>query len=128
MLKLIYIESDFCLELLHQSLEGWVNTRSLLALRSGTSLWVDPCSASFLLPLDLEYLSDLKREAQRDKGIIEVCLCDDEYVEVSLEGTWVSSEQDSEEGVFVTRISDRAEFFLYKLWLEAQTEASVIIE
>ena len=128
MLKLIYTENDFCLELLHQSLEAWVNTRALLALRSATSLWVDPCSASFLLPLDLPYLYDLEREAQREADLIEICQCDDEYVEVILEGTWLSSEPDHEEGVFVMRMGDRAESFLYQLWLEAQSVASVIIE
>ena len=66
---------------------------------------------------------------QRENGdIITISLCDAEYVEVSLQGTWLVSDPNSEEGIFFTAMSDRAEFFLYKLWQEAQTLASLVSE
>ncbi len=129
MLKLIYIESGFRLEHLAQSLEDWVTARVILALRAGTSLCVEPSTASFLLPSDLPHLIDLEKVVQgENREIIELSLCDAEYVEVSLQGTWLASEPDSEEGIFACAISDRAEFFLYKLWQEAQAFASAIGE
>ncbi|MGK7875107.1 MAG: alr0857 family protein [Xenococcaceae cyanobacterium] len=129
MLKLTYTENGFRLEHLAQSLEDWVKTRVLLALRAGTSLCVEPSTASFLLPADLPLLVDLETVVQGENGeIIELSPCDAEYVEVSLQGTWLVSNPDSEEGIFACAMSDRAEFFLYKLWQEAQTAASVVKE
>jgi hypothetical protein len=49
-------------------------------------------------------------------------------VEVSLRGTWVSTSAESDEGVFVVALSDRVEFFLFKLWQLSQTYASCMSE
>ncbi|MDJ0735221.1 MAG: hypothetical protein QNJ47_14350 [Nostocaceae cyanobacterium] len=129
MLKLTYTETSFYLECLAQSLEGWIAQRVILALRVGQSLWVQPSTASFLLPVDLPGLEQLEVEVQRDRGEI-VCLdiCDSEYVEVTLRGSWLCEGSEDAVGVFVTTMSDRSEFFLHKLWLEAQAAASVISE
>jgi hypothetical protein len=129
MLKLTYTENGFHLERLAQSLEEWVTTRVVLALRSGTGLCVEPSAAAFLLPADLPYLSDLEKLARSEMdGSIELSFCDGEYVEVVLQGSWLSDELDSEEGIFVTRLSDRAEFFIDKLCQEARMGASVVNE
>lgn len=129
MLKLTYVENGFKMELLSQSLEDWVTVRVLLALRSATPLCVEPSTASFLLPADLPYLSNLNALArQEDSDVLEMAVCDEDYVEVSLYGTWLSSDPKSDEGVFVTAMSDRVEFFLFKVWQEAQTLASVARE
>jgi hypothetical protein len=127
MLKLTYTENGFNLEHLTQSLEEWVTARVILALRSGTGFYVEPSTAAFLLPVDLPYLSDLAKLIQKENGdSIELSFCDGEYVEVILQGTWLASAPDSEEGIFVTLMSDRTEFFLYKLWQDAQIGASVV--
>ena len=75
MLKLTYTENSFYLELLTESVEEWIQTRVLLALRVGHSLCVEPSNASFLLPVDLPGLGQLHAELERDnnKEIIEVC-------------------------------------------------------
>ncbi len=120
MLKLIYTENGFDLEPLTQGLEEWVTNRVLLALRSGTDLSVQPSTAAFLLPSDLTYLEDLVNAAQTQVGeILAVNICDRQWVEVVLQGTWLTSEPDSEEGLFVCQLSDHAEFFLHELWQEA---------
>ncbi len=49
-----------------------------------------------------------------------------DYVEVSLAGTWVTSESESEEGIFVVAMSQREEFFIYQLWQDAQNTISVL--
>jgi len=122
MLKLTYTETGFHLERLAQSLEEWVAQRVILALRVSTSFCVEPSTASFLLPADLPELSVLETLIQREgTDEIGLSMCDAEYVEVSLRGTWLSADPEGEEGVFVTAMSDRTEFFLFKLWHEAQT-------
>ncbi|HBB30617.1 MAG TPA: hypothetical protein DC064_01875 [Cyanobacteria bacterium UBA9273] len=129
MLKLTYTETSFYLERLAGSLEEWVATRVTLALRAGSTLYVEPSTASFLLPADLPELVDLEKVMQyhRAEGIT-LSVCDADYVEVSLKGTWMTSEPNGEEGVFVVSSSDRTEFFLCKLWQESQTYVSATQE
>ena len=119
MLKLTYTENGFYLERLAQPLEEWVTARVVLALRAGTPLCVEPSTASFLLPADMPHLRHLERQ-QEGEDAIALCVCDAEYIEVSLKGTWLTSDVDSEEGVFVTSMSYAVEFFLLKLWEESQ--------
>ncbi len=129
MLKLTYTESSFYLECLTLSLEEWVAQRVILALRVGQSLCIEPTTASFLLPIDLPGVEILRAEAKRDdRGIIALCACDAQYMEVTLRGSWLLDSSKDAVGVFFTAMSDRAEFFLHKLWQEAQACASVMSE
>lgn len=122
MLKLTYTETGFYLEILPQFIEDWVTARIILALRVGQKIYVEPSTASFLLPADLPGIELLKTQVQREGSqIIALDICDAEYIEVSLFGTWVTSNAEGDEGVFVTVMSDRTEFFLFKLWQEAQS-------
>ena len=129
MLKLTYTDNSFYLECLTQSLEEWVAQRVILALRVSQSLRVEPTTASFLLPLNLPGVERLKTEVNRhDSQIMGLCKCDPEYLEVTLDGSWLSDGNDDAVGVFVTTMSYSAEFFLYKLWQESQVCASVVTE
>lgn len=129
MLKLTYIETGFYLEYLAKSLEDWVQERVVLALRVGESLYIEPTTAAFLLPVDLPGLETLVVEIRRlDPESISLSAGDAEYIEVSLNGTWVSLNADSEEGVFVAAMSHSIEFFLLKLWQDSQVSTSVLSE
>ncbi|MBD6620247.1 hypothetical protein FNW02_31790 [Komarekiella sp. 'clone 1'] len=130
MLKLTYTDRSFYLECLTLSLEEWVAQRVILAMRVGQCLCIEPSTASFLLPIDLPGVEVLKAEVKRDdREIITLCACDTEYMEVTLRGSWLSNGSEDAVGVFVTTISDRAEFFLHKLWQESQeSSASVMSE
>jgi hypothetical protein len=129
MLKLTYTESSFDLECLTLSLEEWVAQRVILSLRVGQSLCIEPSTASFLLPVDLPGVEVLRAEVKRDdREIIALCASDTQYMEVTLQGSWLSDSSKDAVGVFFTTMSDRAEFFLHKLWQEAQACASVMSE
>lgn len=125
MLKLTYTENGFYLERLAQPLEEWVTARVILALRAGTNLCVEPSTASFLLPADMPQLRHLERH-QEGEDAIALSLCDAEYIEVSLKGTWMTSDIDGAEGVFVTSLNYAIEFFLIKLWEESQIRTSCL--
>ncbi|MGF1540902.1 MAG: alr0857 family protein [Pleurocapsa sp.] len=127
MLKITYIENGFYLEYLSESVATWMARRALVYLRAAISIYTEPSTACIIIPHDLA-ISGLLEKLQADGEIIELTFCDEGYVEVSLLGTWVSSNQDSEEGIFVCDLSDRAETFLYKLWQKSQTGASVMSE
>ena len=127
MLKLTYMETDFHLEYLTQSLEEWIQSRVIFALRVCQPLCVEPSTASFLLPVNLSGLEGLQAELKYDdRKILSLCVCDPECIEVTLRGAWLSDGHEDANGLFVTEISDRTEFFLHKLWLEAQNCASVM--
>ncbi|BAY27005.1 hypothetical protein NIES2100_68260 [Calothrix sp. NIES-2100] len=129
MLKLTYTERSFYLECLSLSLEEWVAQRVILALRVGQSLCVEPSTASFLLPVDLPGVERLKAEVKRnDSEIIELSTCDSQYLEVTLRGSWLSDGSEEAVGVFVTTMSDRTEFFVHKIWQEAQACARAMSE
>ncbi|MBP5971785.1 hypothetical protein HW132_03315 [Brasilonema sp. CT11] len=138
MLKLTYTETSFCLECLVQSLEEWVQARVILALRVGQSLCVEPSTASFLLPVNLPGVEILKALVNRENSeIIALVNCDHECVEVTLRGYWLSNGSQDGDGIFITASSDSSygehsasftEFFLHKLWQEAQHRASVMSE
>jgi hypothetical protein len=51
---------------------------------------------------------------------------DDEFVEVSLSGSWVASDRGASEGMFLSVMSNRAEFFIYKLWQMSETHISLL--
>ena len=125
MLKLTYTENGFYLERLAQPLEEWVTARVILALRAGTNLCVEPSTASFLLPANIPQLRHLERH-QEGEDAIALSLCDAEYIEVSLKGTWMTSDIDGAEGVFVTSLNYAVEFFLIKLWEESQIRTSCL--
>lgn len=126
MLKLTYTETGFYLEYLAQPLEEWVMARVALSLRAGFPISIEPSTASFLLPADLPSLSHLEAKVQREgEEAIALCLCDAEYIEVSLQGTWISSDSE-DEGIFVTSMNYAVEFFLLKLWEQSLTRTQCL--
>jgi hypothetical protein len=126
MLKLNYTETGFHLEHSTQSLEEWVAMRVVFALRVGESIYVEPSTASFLLPADLPQLNSLATAIER-YGTDEVVLekCDAEYVEICLQGSWLASAAENDAGVFVTSLSYAIELLLFRLWQEAQMSAAL---
>lgn len=124
MLKLTYIETGLYLERIAAPLEVLVAQRVILALRSGQPLHVEAGRASFLLPADAPGLAHLEMVLRQEQSQITVTPVDDEYVEVSLYGSWIAERADAHEGMFVTTVSDRAEIFVYKLWQATQSHVS----
>ena len=127
MLKITYTENGFFLERLPDSLEIWLSQRLLVCLRAAASVYVEPSTASLLLPVDLPYFRDLQ-VLEDGNNVIEFNLCDDYSAEVSLQGNWITTDKDSEEGIFVCNLDERTEFFLYQLWKEGNFDPSLIGE
>lgn len=126
MLKLTYTESGFYMERLAQAPEHLVALRAILAMRVGQKIVVEPSSAACLLPVNLPELSMLEVAVQKEGGeAIALCVADDEFVEVSLGGTWISVDPEYENGIFITALSDRIELLLLKSWQATEANASV---
>jgi len=123
MLKVTYLEDEIYLEQLDKSIEVWKKDRILVNLRAAIGIYVESSIASVVLPITSR-VSSLVKLAQGQP--IELVPCDEEYLEISLMGTWLAQDRDSEEGVFVCELSREIENCLYQLWQEAQIGTSVI--
>ena len=126
MLKITYTENGFYLERFNESLETWLSNRVLVCLRATASVYVEPSTASLLLPIVLPYFRDLEALEDSSTNVLELNLCDEYSAEVSLQGTWVTTDEDNEEGIFVCNLEERTEFFIYQLWKEGNFDPSLI--
>lgn len=125
MLKLNYTEMGLYMERTMVTPELLIAQRVALAMRLGQSLQVEPGHASFLLPADLLELQQLELALQRDRSAtVAVIPVDHQFVEVSLCGSWIAENQAAHEGMFLTLMSDRTEFFIYKLWQMSSVQIS----
>ncbi|MDY6900964.1 MAG: hypothetical protein SWZ49_23210 [Cyanobacteriota bacterium] len=114
MLKLTYTDNKINLDCLKQPLEDWINTRVLISVRSSTSIYIKPSTASILVPVDSPLAAKL--EKLKSKNIVEFCRCDADSVEIVFKGTWLTSSVTSEAGVFITEVEGKAEQLLQSMF------------
>jgi hypothetical protein len=121
MLKFIYTETPLHLELLSVDLEDWVEQRRSFAGTIGQSLLISSGSATFLLPEPIFEVTAIDFYLHCE-GIQDVSVerCDLNYIEVALNGYWLCNELDPINGIFIARLPDRVELYLWQLWCVAK--------
>lgn len=125
MLKLTYIESGLHMEQFVSSVEVFVANRVILAMRSASTIHIEPGCASFLLPINTPDLSLLKDAIRKEcRKTISLGVVEADYVEVSFKGVWIAATPNAEEGIFVSAFSDRVEFYLHRVWQLTQEQVS----
>lgn len=126
MLKLTYLDNDFHLERFATSLEDWVTARLTFLLRVGEPISLDKTTASFLLPADLPEMRLLENQVRHQvDDRIALDRVDGDDMEVSLQGTWLTSNPQAEEGIFLVELGDRTEFLLFHLWMASKTQTAM---
>lgn len=112
MLKLIYTEMGCHLEPVSLSLQDWLQHRIRFALSLGEPIWVDSSRGSILLP----------RSATTDPRLAALSLdpCDQDWVELSLWGQWLTADADGEYGVLAVELEPSLEEALLQIWRETQ--------
>jgi hypothetical protein len=115
MLKLTYTENNFNIEYIETSLENWVNSRVAFALRTGSNIYIEHTTAAFLLSSDLVDKTNSAIMVEKNHNIIDICCCDDNSREVTLRGIWLSSDVESDTGVFVTHLDAATELYFQRL-------------
>ncbi len=126
MLKIVYTEKGLHIERLSESLETWLANRVLISLRSNVGICAEPSSASLIIPRDLPYFQDLSLSEEIQDFRIDVC--DSYSAEISLEGSWIATPENREEGIFVCCLTKKTEFFLHQLWREGTFNSTSLIE
>jgi hypothetical protein len=127
MLKLQYTENGLFMERVIESLEALIAQRVVLTVRAGQTLHIQPSHASFLLPANTSGLVQLELALRMEASqYIAITSVDTDSVEISLSGTWIAETADAEDGIFLTTVSDRTEFFIYELWQVTQAKVSYL--
>ncbi|MCY7367982.1 MAG: hypothetical protein LH474_07500 [Chamaesiphon sp.] len=124
MLKLIYTETDLHIELLTADLEDWVEQRLLFSNSTGEVIFLSSETASFLLPATICEATAVNFYLHRH-GITTVTAnrCDLDRVEIGLTGYWLATDPDSNQGIFITQLLDRVEFYLWQLWCSGNSRS-----
>ena len=117
MLKLNYTEIGLYMEWLMAAPERVIAQHVLLTLGMAQTLHVETGHAGFLLPTQIAELGQLQTvlQAEPDRGAA-VLPVDDQFVEISLSGSWIAANPAAHEGMFLIALSDRAESLIYRLW------------
>lgn len=128
MLKLTYTETGLHMERVAAPLEVMVAQRVILALRFGQTLHVERGKASFLLPTNTAELMQLEKALRTEPSLnLAVFPVDEQFVEICVEGSWIAETNEAHEGTFITALSDRVEFYVFKLWQTTQVPASYFV-
>jgi hypothetical protein len=120
MLKITYSNSGLGLEHIATTVEAVVAQRSVLALRLGQPIVVQPSYGSFLLPSHLPGVTILQEPAV-PMAILAITPCDRDWLEVTLRGTWIADAPTSEQGMLVAELAADLERQLVTLWRCSQT-------
>ena len=125
MLKLTYTENGLHLERAAAPLEVLIAQRVILAMRAGERLHIAPGTASFLLNAHIPGVAQLRRSLQLEPhSVMTIAPVDDEFVELTVYGSWLAETVEAEEGVFVTALSHLTELLVLKLWETTQPQIS----
>lgn len=123
MLKLNYTQDGLYMEQVAAPLEVIVAQRVMLALRMAQTLHVEPGRAAFLIACEVPGLAQLVAEVQATQEVdVTLTPVDEEFVEISLHGSWIAQNSQAEEGMFIAALPARLEYFVYKLWQLTQGE------
>ncbi|NJL45149.1 MAG: hypothetical protein HC922_04090 [Leptolyngbyaceae cyanobacterium SM2_3_12] len=105
------------IEQLRLTVEAAVAQRSVVALRAGQPMVVQPTWGSFLLPADLPGVEAL---TQTSRSRVE--LCDRHWLEVTLAGIWVAPSSTSDEGILMAELGEALEGQIVWLWQRSQAQ------
>ena len=117
MLKLIYTEDGLILESVESTLETLVSQRLQIALAAAQPFYVESSTATLLLNLDSREFVQLQNVITQDKTkAIQASVLEGDCIEVTLKGTWVTNQADSESGIFLACLGQPSERLVQDYW------------
>ncbi|MEM0979449.1 MAG: alr0857 family protein [Cyanobacteria bacterium P01_H01_bin.58] len=115
MLKVTYTETGLYLEYCPQPLDLLLSDRVCMYVRAQQTVTLQPMHASIPLPTQLSGVSELKRFPE-----LEVSLCDQDWLEITFQGFWLTEDVTQDVGIFVTELGAHLEQRLLMLWALTQ--------
>lgn len=123
MLKLNYNDYGLFLERVTASLDAIATQRVMLAVYTGETLHLEPGRAAFLVSAKATGVDQLESVLQADTTqTMLLTYVDDEFVEVSLKGTWIANSANADAGTFITALTPVIEALIYQLWQVTQRQ------
>lgn len=127
MLKVIYTETGQYLESISETAQDWVTRHRRLSGHAGRAVHTEVCTASILLPMQVELITTLARLAASELcGGLTWAIADSEHVEVAFSGVWLSASSQDHEGAFIANVSDRTARTLCRLWRQSTLRMSPV--
>ena len=124
MLKLTYTSTGVSLERSVESLEAAMRRRVLLSLSMGAPLGLEPTSISLMVDRSLPKLKVLMRAiSEAPAPALKLIHKEAAQVEMQLQGYWLS-QQEPEQGVFMTNLDSGLEGHLVDVWRASQQDVS----
>ena len=125
MLKLIYTEDGLILESVESSLENLVSQRLQLALSAAQPFYVESSTATLLLNLDSREFVQLQNViAQDETQAIQASVLEGDCIEVTLKGTWVTEQPDTESGIFLAILGKTSESLVQDYWTISELQVA----
>jgi hypothetical protein len=131
MLKIIYAETGQHLEPIAaespvaklRQRDEWVANRLKFAQSVGQTLLVSQERATFMLPNSIADVTEIDTCLNSlGAEMVTVDCCDLGWVEIELAGSWICTDFDRAEGVFVAEQPEPVESYLLQLWEVAKVE------
>jgi hypothetical protein len=131
MLKIIYAETGQHLEPIPaestamklRQRDDWIAERLKFAQSVGQTLLVSQERATFMLPNSIGDVTEIDTCLNSlGAELVTVDCCDLGWVEIELAGSWISTDVDRAEGVFVTEQPEPVESYLLQLWEIAKVD------
>ena len=95
----------------------------MLAVYTGETLHLEPGRAAFLVSAKATGVDQLESVLQADTTqTMLLTYVDDEFVEVSLKGTWIANSANADAGTFITALTPVIEALIYQLWQVTQRQ------
>ncbi len=118
MLKITYTETGIAIEQLTISPEAIIAQRSILALRVGRPMAVQPGYGTLLLSTRVKETMAL---LQSDEFAPNLTLapCEPGWFEVTLQGLWIAEFPNSEQGLFIVELASHLEQKIADGWRQS---------
>jgi hypothetical protein len=117
MLKLIYTEDGLILESVNRTLNALISQRIKLSLATAQPFYMENSTATLLLNLDAGDFKALQQAIAQDQTqSIQASVLEGDCVEVTLTGTWLSQNPDSESGIFLAVLGHDSEILIQDYW------------
>ncbi|MBE9066624.1 hypothetical protein IQ260_08155 [Leptolyngbya cf. ectocarpi LEGE 11479] len=125
MLKLNCTDDGVFLEQLTASFDAVAIQQVMLAVHMGETLHLSSIRATVLLSGEMPGIRHLESMLETNlTDAIALTNIDDEFIEVSLKGTWIAKDANAELGTFMTVLTPESERLIYWLWQVTQRQTT----
>ncbi|MDB9527756.1 hypothetical protein PN498_17305 [Oscillatoria sp. CS-180] len=115
MLKVTYADTGICLEYCVEPLDLLLSDRVRMYVHARRAVSIQPTKASIPFPAAL-----INQKGWEQFQSLDWAWCDQDWLEITLSGVWLTEEPNQEIGIFLTELDLCLEQRLLRLWQRSQ--------